>query len=336
MANPSPEAKISEPQIDQYQAFHHSLDVTRFKTELDSLRRQKNSDKTSKEEYKAAKLIQTETLKFPTCSLITTELLFQESTISYLKADNSDQRFHSLILVTANETLELLGQKKRAGIITNDTLQGQSITTTDILNVNNGTIDNLTINLRGLHLNISKPDELNSQVLYNIAQILERERSDEACIKIRRKLVKMFPEESDNHVKLGTLLILNYYFSEAKEKSRQAIKIFPNNPGLYNILGYALAGAPDSPFFEEAIEAFKQFITLATKDEYWKGYIHKIEAEITYLEKQSATNKIKMGFYTQEIERRRAVIEISQDPNYHNRTSSPKPDLTPNSKPEEG
>lgn len=92
----------------EYQEFHKSLDTRELKTDLDAVRKSKDTEQISQKEHEIAKLIYEETSDFPVGSSILLERLLQEVKIKYLKTNDS-----RILLIINNSTIEWLGQIKK-------------------------------------------------------------------------------------------------------------------------------------------------------------------------------------------------------------------------------
>ncbi len=310
MSNPSVEAKASlEPQVDKYQAFHDSLDVTQFKTELGSLRQVENPDpeQIAQKERDIVGIIKKEMQGFKLCGPAITEFLLQELDIQYLKLEDSHQRPETLVIVTADNTLQRLDNEE---FLTNENVRNQNIS--NILALTKRSKPKGLVFWVGEDMKkISNYKELTLKSLKTIADILKEEDCKEECIKVCRKLNKKSSKKDDYyHFILGHLLNSTERYEEATNLAYQAIESNPEYPGFYPILGESLSNKPDIPFLKQAIWAFEQFIekannTKGEKKEYWMGHISHVQNQIN-----EAKNKLTLiNLSENELQRRKTEIE---------------------------
>lgn len=290
------------PTIDSQQALHDSLDTTQLKAELDSIRQSKiPPTEKSQKELEIVKTIREEMQSFRFCGSTITEFLLQELDIKYLKLEDSHQKLETLIIVTADDTLTRLDNQE---ILTDENIRNQN--TSNILALSQKNKTKSLVFWVGEELKkISIPQRLTFNNLGTIAEILYEKRCDEECIKVCRKLTRIFPKK-DNiyHLMLGNSLIFNKQFDEETVNlAYQGIQSNPEYPGFYLILGDALANKPESPSLKKAIWAFEEFIKKAKGKKNWEKHILETQEIINYLEDLAKMNEFKAILQPQETKK---------------------------------
>lgn len=338
MPNQSVEAKASvEPQVDKYQAFHDSLDVTQFKTELDSLRQVENPnpEQIAQKERDIVGIIKKEMQGFKPCGPKIIEFLLQELDIKYLKLKDSHQISETLVIVTADDTLQRLDNQE---VITNENIRNQNIS--NILALTKRSKPKGLVFWVGEDMKtIFKPPVLPPNYLGSVAELFYKNRRDEECIKVCRKLTSIFPKKDNTyHLMLGNSFMFKQRYQEAIDLAYEAIQSNPEHPGFYLILGNSLANKPESPSLKKAIWALEQFIEKAKSKKDWEDHISETEETIKDLKDVARINQARMIIQTQERENISYVRDnlAHLDPNYHYETpdvpippKKPKPSNTP-------
>lgn len=217
------------PTIDSQQALNNSLDTTRLKTELDSIRQFGTPAEKSQAECKIARLIHETATRFHMGQSLISEVLLGEMNIEHLMTKNSKGEVQPPLIITSNNTIELLNFALTDDKIKSPTEGIKPITTTDIIAFARNQepeTDSLTFSFGRSTRTVSKPENKPKiPQLLTLAELLSKEGYPNESAVIYSKLLKIGIGNNTNYNNLGNLFAFFEQHEEIIKVYEEFIKL---------------------------------------------------------------------------------------------------------------
>jgi hypothetical protein len=267
----------------KYEEFHQSLDTKELKDELREIRKTGDMERLSQKECEIARLIHGKATSFSMGQSLISEILLDEIGIKYLITKNSKGKIQPPLIITSNDTIELLNFKLTDDNIKTPKNENRPITIGDIIafaKSKKPKTDSLTFSFGNSIRTISKPEKKPKiPLLLALAQLLNQESYHNQSIIICSKLLKLSPKNNTNYDNLDDLL-------ETLGQHKLEIKVF-----------------------EEFISLIKD-----SDDERMKSLVLKAESTIVFLKGIDSVNEIINSRYYSDGQRSKRIKDID-DPN---------------------